>query len=85
MSTIFRPFTPPRALTYLKYASAPRATEAYADAAPDSGEVVPRRIDVGVTPGSADERFGPARAAVTPVASVRTSAVSANAILLVIG
>jgi hypothetical protein len=23
-----RPFTPPRALTYLKYASAPRATEA---------------------------------------------------------
>jgi hypothetical protein len=43
-----------------------------------------RRIEVDVTPGSVDPRVGPANAAVTPVAKVRTSADSANAIFLLI-
>ena len=53
---IRRPFTPPRAFTYLKYASAPRATEAYAEATPESGVVPPIRIEFPVTPGSAVSR-----------------------------
>jgi hypothetical protein len=38
-------------LTYLKYASAPRPTDAYAAAGPLSGTVPPSVIVVGVTPG----------------------------------
>ena len=38
-----------------------------------------------MTPGSADARLVPAKAAVTPVASVSASAVSAKASFLVIG
>ena len=52
-TSILRPLTPPLALTYLKYASAPRATDAYCDAEPVSGAVPPSRIEVGVTPGIA--------------------------------
>ena len=49
---ILRPFTPPRAFTYLKYAFAPSATERKPCATPVSGAVPPMWIDVGVIPGS---------------------------------
>ncbi len=49
-----RPLTPPSALTYLKYASAPRPTEPKSAAGPVSGTVPPIVIVVAVTPGAAD-------------------------------
>ena len=48
---IFRPFTPPCALTYLKYASAPRPTEPKSAAGPVIGTVPPIVIVLAVTPG----------------------------------
>ena len=48
---ILRPFTPPCALTYLKYASAPRPTEPKSAAGPVIGTVPPIVIVVAVTPG----------------------------------
>ena len=51
MYLIFRPKTPPRALTYLKYASAPRPIEPKSAAGPVIGTVPPTVIVVAVTPG----------------------------------
>src|SRR3954447_24846650 len=69
--SIFRPFTPPRALTYLKYASAPRAPAPADDPSPESGAVPPIRIESSLTPGSAAE---PARAAGTTTRARRQRA-----------
>ena len=51
MYLILRPLTPPCAFTYLKYASAPRPTEANSAAGPVIGTVPPIVIVVDVTPG----------------------------------
>ena len=49
---ILRPFTPPCALTYLKYASAPDPTDANSAAGPVIGTVPPIVIVLAVTPGA---------------------------------
>ena len=66
---IFRPFTPPCAFTYLKYASAPRPTEAKSAAGPVIGTVPPIVIVVDVTPGAP-----PASAAGTRTAAAASAA-----------
>ena len=50
---ILRPLTPPRASTYLKYASAPIAVPDPEEASPVRGVVPPIRISLALTPGSA--------------------------------
>ena len=53
---ILRPNTPPLSLTYLKYASIPRATLPAIAASPLSGTLEPRWISVAETPGVATGR-----------------------------
>src|SRR5918995_7129034 len=67
-----RPFTPPRALMYLKYASGRRPTDPYDAAIPDSGMVPPITISPDPTPGSAIGRADAAPAA-SANASVRAA------------
>jgi hypothetical protein len=70
---ILRPWTPPLAFTWSKYARAPAATVPKAAASPVSGTVPPRRTLVGVTPGSAAE---PAPADAASASAVTTAAAS---------
>src|SRR5438270_11148954 len=53
LKSIFRPLTPPCALTYAKYAPSAAGIVLYSDATPVSGNVPPILIVVDVTPGSA--------------------------------
>src|SRR5213078_3195538 len=62
MNLSLRPKMPPLALTYLKYASIPRATFPAIAASPLRGTLEPILISVDVTPGVASGR---ASAAVT--------------------
>jgi len=71
MYLIFRLFTPPLPLTYLKYAAAPRATDWYAEAGPLSGVVPPIRTSVEVTPGGAAPEATAASASATNAPSIR--------------
>src|SRR5438132_4444634 len=71
MNLIFRPKMPPFALTYLKYASAPRATLPAIAASPLSGTLEPILISVDVTPGVASGR-APAAAAMSTAADTHT-------------
>src|SRR3954447_2703877 len=75
--SILRPLTPPRPLTYLKYASAPREAAAYAAEYPVSGAVPPSRIVLDVTPGSFDRAVA-AIAAVAPATSDAPTATSVS-------
>src|SRR6188508_2372426 len=68
---IVRPLTPPRALTYRKYAPAPRTTAADGDCGSERVAVPPSRIVVTSIPGSLRE------AAVAPAASTPASRSSA--------
>ena len=77
--SIFRFATPPFALIESKYAFAPRATDAYEAAGPVSGDVPPSRIDVELTPGSADEPASARGAATARAAPRRRDDVSARA------
>src|SRR5215211_940110 len=82
MYLIFRPYTPPWALTYLKYAFAPGPTVPNADALPLRGTVPPIRICFEVTPGVPPETppAGRARAAAArPVSATNLTATPACA------
>src|SRR5947208_14454341 len=74
-----RPYTPPLSLTYLKYASAPRATFPAIDASPLSGTLEPRWISVGLTPGVATGRAPADVAATTAVTAQRRKALIVTA------
>src|SRR5438552_3178932 len=69
MNLSLRPKTPPVALTYLKYASAPRATLPAIAASPLSGTLEPILISVDVTPGVAIGRASAAVAMSTAAAT----------------
>src|SRR6478672_5734343 len=79
LNVIFRPFTPPRAFTYLKYASAPRRTPAAAAASPVRGPLEPMVISVDETPGVPEE----AAPAMPASRSAATAAARARVVLVI--